>query len=85
MSTRVVLHIDRLTLRGLRPADQARLVHSLRRELGRQFESPRVGISIAERGNVARATVHALRIPADAGPGQLGRQVARGIARSLCP
>jgi hypothetical protein len=83
--TRVVLHIDRVVLRGMHSAEQTRLIHSLRRELGRQFQTPGAGASIAARGDVARVTVPSLRLPAAAGAGRLGVQVARGIARSLKP
>lgn len=77
--TRVVLHIDRLVLRGVDPADAGAVAAALRAELGRRLQRD-AAAALAGQGD--RAVLRAGRVhlaPGDHGQA-LGRAVAARIA-----
>jgi len=79
---RLVLHIDRLVVRGLRIEDTRSFAAGLENELARSLN----GIAIGEltQGDArARSSRDPARIPQAAGAGEVGRCVARGIAGAL--
>jgi len=81
--TRIVLHIDRLVLRGVDPADAGAVAAALRAELGQRLQ--RDAAALAGQGD--RAVLRAGRItlaPGDYGQA-LGRAVAAGIAGAAAP
>lgn len=80
---RVVLHIDRLSLRGLRRAQGAGFAEALRAELARALSRPAVLNELVSRGDRASPEVPRVRIRATESATRLGIRVARGIARSL--
>lgn len=77
---RIVLHVDRLVLNGIRREEGAAFAESLRRELTRQFSTPDAARQLASHGNTPRVTLPVIRVHA-APAVQTGAQVARGIAR----
>lgn len=87
---RVVVHIDRLLLRGLNRVDRAALLAGLRDELGRLFAEPQVLAGWTMRGpaaHVAGGQVAAARVTVGAAlPSheigvRLGRAVVGGGPR----
>lgn len=82
--TRVVLHIDRLVLCGVDPADAQQVASALRAELGRLLGAD-AGAALVANGN--RALLRTGRItlaPGDQGPA-LGHAVAARIAGPAAP
>jgi hypothetical protein len=80
--TRIVLHIDKIVLHGVDPAQRTAFSRAMRAELTRQLASADSARSLAVRPDSERLVVQPLRQPA-ARPAQLGRDVAQGIARGL--
>ncbi len=83
--TRVVVHIDRLVLKGFPPEDRQALAEGLRQELGRLFAAPDAAQGLAARGDAGRLRVSGVRVGATAAPGHVGTQAARGIVRGMKP
>jgi len=83
--TRVVLHIDRLVLRGLGDADAAGIGAGLQGELGRLLADRGGGSRLASFGHVASLNAGKVRLASDTKSRQLGistgRAIAKGIAR----
>jgi hypothetical protein len=80
---RVILHIDRLVLKGFRYEDRYAVQEALREELGRQFSTPDAPQHLVSRGDLAGLEVSGVRIAPGGRSSQLGSQAARGIAREL--
>jgi hypothetical protein len=81
--TRIVLHVDRLLLRGVRSEDRAAIADALRGGLAQQFSRPDAAAQLSERGDVERVHAPIVRVPANATPALIGRAVARGIGRGV--
>ena len=81
--TRIVLHIDRLTLNGYSRSDGNAVAEGLRNELARYYAEP--GAAQALRGllNLDRLQAGRVPVPAAAAPAEAGRQAARGIAKGM--
>jgi hypothetical protein len=80
---RVVVHIDRLALRGVRAEDRETVASALRAELERQLARPDAVRDLAQRGNVARLGLGRVSIVPSATPEGVGAQAGRAIARGL--
>lgn len=80
---RVVLHIDRLVLRGFDREDQAGIAEGLRAELGRLLATPQAGQALVAQHSVPRLKVAALRIAPGAQATAVGEQTAQGIVRGM--
>ncbi|AGA89624.1 hypothetical protein Thimo_0785 [Thioflavicoccus mobilis 8321] len=79
--TRLVLHIDRLVLRGVDPGDAEALAAGLRAGLARQLAEP--GAAQALGGTASRPVVRADQVrlaPGDAAPAQ-GEAIAAHLVR----
>lgn len=80
--SRVVLHIDRLVLRGLTRAEAKAFRDTLGETLARQLARP--GLADALRGQPHRARVRVASVSAPGGdPAALSTAVGDGLARSL--
>jgi len=79
---RVVLHIDRLSLRGVPPEQRDAVVESLREGLTQAFAQPGVAAQWAASGHRERVRG---QLPAPAEPASLGRDAARHIAGGAKP
>ena len=81
---RVTVTIDRLTLRGVDPADRQALVDALKAELARTLADPASGLDKARSRNVAvlRSGNVAME-PGRAGARKLGRAAARAIGKGV--
>jgi len=82
---RVVLHIDRLVLRGFHPADRDAIAEGLRAELGRLLADPSSAARLGAMPHVpkvdgGRVTLRREGAASEAGAA-LGGAVARGITR----
>jgi hypothetical protein len=82
--SRIEVHIDRLVIGGLEPADQKALLEGLRHELSSVLSNPEVRASIA----LSRRTP-VLRLgrtpwtPGPAGTRRLGSHIARAIGKGM--
>lgn len=77
--TRIVLHIDRLVLRGVEPADAGAVAAAMQAELGRLLGSD-AGAALLAPGDSAVLRAGRVHLaPGDHGPA-LGRAVAARIA-----
>jgi len=52
--TRVILHIDRLVLKGFREADRQRVVSGVQAQLGRVFGEPETVLRLAAAAGVSQ-------------------------------
>jgi hypothetical protein len=80
---RVVVHIDRLVLRGFRPEDRQAIADGLQQELGRVFANAEVGSLLPVRGDVSRLQVIGVRVEQGARPQRVGEKVAQGIGKEI--
>lgn len=82
--SRVVLHIDRLVLRGISPAEIEAFAAALQQELQRQLAIPGMAETLSRVSHQARIKVgeaHCLK----SGSEGLGQAAARRIASGLHP
>ena len=79
--TRVVLHIDRLVLRGVDGRDAAAVERALQGELQRLLAVPDAQAYLMDHDRSAHVGVGKVRTPQGADAGALGRAVAKGIVR----
>jgi hypothetical protein len=80
---RVVLHIDRLVLRGFDRDDQTGIAEGLREELGRLLATPQAAQALMAQHSVPRLKIAALRIAPGARATAVGEQTAQGIVRRI--
>ena len=78
--SRIVLHIDRLVLRGIGDGDARAFAAGLERELRRQLAS-QGGTSLAAGGDRDRVRVPRLTVPSRQPPASMGRAVAGAVLR----
>ncbi|WP_434131894.1 hypothetical protein [Methylocaldum sp. GT1BB] len=79
---RVVVHIDRLVLKGFRHEDRHAIAEGLREELNRLLlAEPNAAAHFVSRGSLPRLKVGGVRIETESKPVTVGAQLARGIAR----
>lgn len=80
---RVVVHIDRLVLRGIDSADAHAVRAGVQAELQRLLANPHVARALVDGGPRGRVQA-AMPVGADAGGGRsLGRAVAGAVARGI--
>ncbi|TLF52866.1 hypothetical protein FEI13_03960 [Halomonas urmiana] len=77
--TRIVLHVDRLVLRGVAPGDAAALGEALRAELGRRLAQPGALDALRAANGQHRLDAGRLRLAPERGTAALGKAVARRI------
>jgi hypothetical protein len=80
---RVVLHVDRLVLKGFPAEHRDALAHGLRAELGRLLAEPAMAERLAAVGNVERIRPSNARVAPDAAPRTTGASVARAIVNGV--
>jgi hypothetical protein len=81
--TRVIVHIDRLVLNGLRPEDQQPIAEGLQGELGRLLQTPGVAEQLASMRSQARMRTDGIAHPQEGKPEQFGASVASNIVRNF--
>jgi len=83
--TRVVLHIDRLVLRGVDRADAAAVSAGLKGQLQHLLVGPDAARALAAAGNAYRVKAGEVRIARHRGATAMGRAVASSIVRGVVP
>ena len=78
---RIVVHIDRLVLKGIRPQDRHAFAAGLRQEMERQFAEPQLGPRLLALGDRPRLQIGAVHGGAAPTPAALGERVAQGIGK----
>lgn len=82
---RVIVHIDRLVLKGFRPEDRHAIAAGLQRELAMLFADPQAFRQLTSRGDLSRLRVGGVRIDQGLKPQGVGVEMARGIGREMTP
>lgn len=83
--TRVVVHIDRLVLKGFRPKDRHAIGQGLQAELERVFAERDAVSRLRGMGDVPRLQVGGVPVEKAASPQHVGQRVAQGIGREINP
>ena len=81
--TRVVLHIDRLVLRGFPAADRNRIAAGLRSELARHFADPTHSTHLRSMPHVPRLDGGRVTLPRGGEATRTGTLVGSAVARRL--
>ena len=81
--TRVILHIDRLVLKGFNHEDRYAIAAGLQQELTQLFAEPQTVQSLTDRGDVSRLRIGNININQGSKPQQVGVEAARGIGRQM--
>ena len=81
--TRVIVHIERLVLAGLRTEDRHRITSGLQDELGRLLGSRQALARLGSAGDRPQLKVAGVVLAPGATARQIGGQLARGIGRGL--
>ena len=80
---RVVLHIDRLVLKGFEHEHRHGIAEGLQQELSRMFADPQAAQQLMANGDVARLRVGNIHIGKNSKPQRVGSQVAEGIGKGM--
>ena len=80
---RVVVHIDRLVLKGFRPEDRHAIAAGLEQELGRVFADREAVSLLRARGDLSRLQVGGVPVGQGWTPRRLGESVAQGIGKEI--
>ncbi len=79
----VVVHIDRLVLRGIDPGNAPRVAEGIRAELERRYAAPGAARSLAEATSKHRVRAGLVNAPYGVAGNGFGRQVAGAIDRVI--
>ena len=80
---RVVVHIDRMVLKGFRNADSQAIGEGMRGELARLLADPVTGERLASLGHVSRIQAGKINFTEVAKPRRSGISAARAIAKGI--
>ncbi len=80
---RVVVHVDRLVLKGLRPEDRHAVAAGLQQELGRVFTDREAVSLLSGMRVVARLQVPGVPVGQGSSPQRVGENVASSIGREI--
>ena len=80
---RVIVHIDRLVLKGFRGEDRHDIAGGLQAELGRVFADREAVSRLSTRGDVQRLQVGGVQIGHGSMPQRVGESVGRGIGKEI--
>jgi hypothetical protein len=80
---RVVVHIDRLLLKGFRHEDRYTIAAALQDELTRVLVAPEAAQQVASLGSVPRLKLGSVNIGADTKPHQVGAVTGRAVGKGL--
>lgn len=81
----VIVHIDRLVLKGFRHEDRHAIAEGLQQELGRVFSGQGVAQHLSTLGDISRVRVGGVDINPGSKPQRVGVQVAQSIGKELKP
>ena len=80
---RVVVHIDRLVLKGFRHEERHAIAAGLRQELGRVFADREAVSLLSAMEDVSRLQVSSVPIEQGSRPQRVGENVAQGIGKEI--
>ena len=80
---RVIVHIDRLVLKGFCPEDRHAIATGLQQELGRVFADREAVSLLRALGDVSRLQVAGVPIEQGSKPQRVGENVAQGIGKEI--
>ena len=80
---RVVVHIDRLVLKGFRHEDRHAIAAGLQQELGRVFADRGAVSFLRAMGDVPQLQVGGVHIEHGSKPEHVGENVAHGIGKEI--
>lgn len=80
---RVVVHIDRLVLKGFRHEDRHAIAAGLEQELGRVFADREAVLLLRARGDLSRLKVGGVPVEHGSKPQRVGESVAQGIGKEI--
>jgi hypothetical protein len=80
---RVVVHIDRLVLKGFRHEDRHAIAWGLQEELGRVFGDREAVQHLSKVRDALRLQMGSVHIEHGAKPQRVGGNVARGISKEI--
>ncbi len=80
---RVVVHIDRMVLRGFSNVDAHAIGEGMRTELARALADPAMGERLASLGHVSNLHAGKVRLAKDGRPQGLGISAGRAIAKGI--
>jgi len=83
--TRVIVHIERLVLKGFRRGDRHAVAQGLQVELERALSGRDAASRLRGLGDVPRLQVGAVPLEQGASPQRVGEGVAQGIGREIGP
>jgi hypothetical protein len=81
--TRLVVHVERLVLRGFATEDHVAIGESLRAELERQLAEAGIARRFEANGDVSRMLAGTVRIGHRTTPQHIGRRVAKSIGAGV--
>jgi hypothetical protein len=82
---RVIVHIDRLVLKGFQHEDRHAVAAGLQQELAKLLAEPASAERLAGLGSVSRLRVGKAQIQQGAKPQRMGIEAARSIAQGIRP
>ena len=80
---RVVIHIDRLVLKGFRSEDRHAIATGLQQELGRIFVDREAVSFLRAIGNVPRLQISSVPVGHGSRSQRVGENVAQGIGKEI--
>ena len=80
---RVVVHVDRLVLKGFRHEDRHAIAAGLKQELGRVFADREAVSLLRAREDVSRLQVGGVPVEQGSRPQRVGENVAQGIGKEI--
>lgn len=80
---RLIVHIDRLVLKGFRHEDRHAIAQGLQQELGQVFSGQGVAQHLSTLGDVSRMCVGGVRLDPGSKPQRIGVHVAQGIGKEM--
>ena len=80
---RVVVHIDRLVLKGFRHEDRHAIAMGLQEELSRVLAAPWAAQALSTLGDIPQLQVGHMHIAQGSKPQRVGVQVAQNIGREF--
>ena len=80
---RVVVHIDRLVLKGFRAEERHAIAAGLQQELGRVFGDREAVSLLSAMGDVRRLHVGGVPVEHGSRPQRVGESVAQGIGKAI--
>lgn len=83
--TRVIVHIERLVLKGFQPGDRHAVAQGLQAELERVLSGRDAASRLRGLGDVPGLQVGGVPVEQGANPQRVGESVAQGIGRKITP